>query len=90
MAEAEQVQQWLLITARMMVDHPDDVRVELIGTSERIALMLHVHPSDVGKMIGKAGRTGRALRTIGGAITQASSKWFTLDIADDDKQVHRD
>jgi uncharacterized protein len=85
MAEAEHVQQWVLITARMMVGHPDDVKVELIRSDERIALRLYVHPSDVGKIIGKAGRTGRALRTIGGAITQRSGKWFTLDIVDDDK-----
>jgi len=87
MAEAEHVQQWVLITARMMVNHPNDVKVEMLGISDRIALRLHVHPSDVGKIIGKAGRTGRALRTIGGAITQGSGKWFTLDIADDDKMA---
>ena len=87
MAEAEHIQQWLLITARMMVEHPDDVRVELVGNGERVACRLHVHPSDGGKMIGKAGRTGRALRTVGGAITQASRKWFTLDISESDRQM---
>lgn len=70
----------------MMVDHPDAVKVELLGTGERIALRLHVHPSDVGKVIGKQGRTGRALRIIGGAIAMTMNEsWFTLDIAGDDK-----
>lgn len=69
----------------MMTDHPENVRVELIGIGERIQLRLHVHPSDVGKTIGKQGRTGRALRTIGGAIAMTTGKWFILDIADCDK-----
>lgn len=86
MADEERLQRWVLETARMMADHPDAVSVEIRGTGERIALRLHVHPSDIGKMIGKQGRTGRALRTIGGAIAMTMSEsWFTLDIADDNR-----
>ncbi|HWH59056.1 MAG TPA: KH domain-containing protein [Terriglobales bacterium] len=85
MANAERLQQWVLETAQLMADHPEAVRVELLGVPERVALRLHVHPSDVGKMIGKQGRTGRALRTIGGAIAMADGKWFTLDIANSDQ-----
>jgi uncharacterized protein len=85
MTDAEQVQQWLLQTVRLMVDRPDDVKVELIRDGERLMFRLHVHSSEVGKMIGKQGRTGRALRTIGGTITAARGKWFNLDIADDSR-----
>ena len=85
MADVERVQRWVLETAQLMADHPDAVRVDVVGIGDRIVLRLHVHPSDVGKMIGRQGRTGRALRTIGAAITQVSGKWFTLDIAEEDR-----
>ena len=85
MADAERLNRWVLETAQMMADHPDAVRVETVGVGERIVLRLQVHPSDVGKMIGRQGRTGRALRTIGGSIAMADGKWFTLDIVDTDK-----
>lgn len=71
----------------MLANHPDGVTVEIVAVGERIVLRLHVHPSDIGKMIGKQGRTGRALRTIGGAIAMATGKWFALDIADSDPET---
>jgi len=85
MADVERVQQWVLNTAQLMADYPDAIRVEVLEVGERIVLRLHVHRSDVGKMIGRQGRTGRSLRTIGSAITQVSGKWFTLDIVETDK-----
>ncbi len=73
----------------MMVDHPEDVKVDLLGAGERIVLRLHVHPSDVGKVIGRQGRTSRALRTIGGAIAMTMSEaFFTLDIEESDRIGH--
>jgi predicted RNA-binding protein YlqC (UPF0109 family) len=68
-----------------MVDNPDEVRVEVVGTGERIVLRLHVHPSDVGKVIGRQGRTGRALRIIGGAMAATMETRLTIDIAEDEK-----
>jgi len=89
MPNAERLQRWVLETARMIVDHPDDVRVDLLGTGERIVLRLHVHPSDVGKVIGKQGRTSRSLRVIGGAIAMTMSEaFFTLDIEESDRIDH--
>jgi uncharacterized protein len=85
MTDAERVQQWLLDTVRMMVDQPDAVSVELVGTGDQQTFRLDVHPSEIGRIIGKEGRTGRALRTILGAITVASGKRFGLDIAEHDK-----
>jgi len=62
-----------------MADHPDDVRVEVISSD---ALRLTVHASDIGKMIGKQGRTARSLRTILGAIGMAHGTRYSLDIVE--------
>ena len=53
---------------RGIVDHPDDVRVELVTTRRGRTLELHVNPDDLGKVIGRAGRTAKALRTVIGAL----------------------
>jgi predicted RNA-binding protein YlqC (UPF0109 family) len=80
MTEQERIQQWLLETVRLMVDRPDDVKVQPTGTGDSISLRVSVHPSDIGKMIGKTGRTARSLRTIGTAIAMAHRTRFALDI----------
>ena len=49
---------------RGIVDNPDDVRVELVTTRRGRTLELHVNPDDLGKVIGRGGRTATALRTV--------------------------
>lgn len=50
--------------ARELVDHPDDVRVEVADDDRGMTLHLFVHSDDVGKVIGRHGRTAKALRTL--------------------------
>lgn len=57
--------------AQSLVDRPGDVRVRTIESEHTLILELHVAKSDVGKVIGKQGRTAQALRILVGA---ASSK----------------
>ena len=49
---------------RGIVDNPDEVRVELLTTRRGRTLEVHVHPDDLGKVIGRNGRTATALRTV--------------------------
>ena len=49
-----------------IVDHPDDVRVNSHGLRRGRVLEVRVHPDDLGKVIGRGGRTARALRTVSG------------------------
>ncbi|MGH3943603.1 MAG: RNA-binding protein, partial [Pseudonocardiaceae bacterium] len=49
---------------RGIVDNPDDVRVQLVTTRRGRTLEVHVHPEDLGKVIGRGGRTATALRTV--------------------------
>lgn len=56
---------------RGLVDHPDDVRVDVTEDDDSILYELTVHPDDVGKVIGKGGRIIKAVRTV---VTSASAR----------------
>lgn len=49
---------------RSLVDHPDDVKVHVIEGEKTMVLELRVHPNDMGQIIGKNGRTAKAVRTL--------------------------
>jgi len=69
--------------ARSLVDHPDDVQVRVVEGSQAIVLELRVHPEDLGKVIGRQGRTAKALRTLLGAGGMKVHKRYTLEIIED-------
>lgn len=52
-----------------IVAHPEEVRVELRQRNRGQVLEVRVHPEDLGKVIGRSGRTARALRTVTGALS---------------------
>ena len=58
------VKELLELMAKALVDRPDDVEVSEVDEESETVLELRVDPSDVGKVIGKQGRTVRALRTV--------------------------
>jgi predicted RNA-binding protein YlqC (UPF0109 family) len=66
--------------AKVLVDYPDQVRVRAIEGEEVIVLELRVHPSDLGKVIGRQGRTALAMRTILGAAGMKLRKRVKLEI----------
>lgn len=68
--------------ARALVDQPDEVSVEQIDGEESIILELRVAPGDIGKVIGKQGRTARALRTLLGSSGRKQGKRFVLEIVE--------
>ncbi|MDQ1629092.1 MAG: uncharacterized protein QOI54_2836 [Actinomycetota bacterium] len=53
---------------RGIVDHPDDVQVRDRNNRRGRILEVRVHPEDLGKVIGRGGRTAKALRTVIGAL----------------------
>jgi hypothetical protein len=73
--------------AQALVDDPDAVRVEAVMDQDIAVLRLEVAPSDVGKVIGKQGRTARSLRTILGAASMKHHRRFALDIVEADEHV---
>jgi predicted RNA-binding protein YlqC (UPF0109 family) len=70
--------------ARALVDEPDAVEVEAVSRDENTVLRLKVAPQDVGKVIGKQGRTARSVRTILGAVSMKVHHRYTLDILEEE------
>ena len=69
--------------AKALVDRPDDVQVNTVDGSQVTVLELRVHPEDLGKVIGRQGRTAKAIRTLLGAAGMKLHKRFTLEILED-------
>lgn len=74
------MKEMLIMIAKSLVDNPDAVKVEEIGGEQTTVLELRVAPDDLGKIIGKQGRTARAMRTILGAAGKKLNKRFVLEI----------
>ena len=70
--------------AKALVDEPEAVQVEAIKEGDSTLLRLRVAPGDIGKVIGKQGRTARSLRTILGAASMKLQHRFGLDIVESD------
>jgi predicted RNA-binding protein YlqC (UPF0109 family) len=68
--------------AKSLVDHPDDVRTRFRERDDQTVIELEVAPEDLGKIIGRQGRTARAIRTLLTAAGQKSRRRYTLDIVD--------
>jgi len=68
--------------AKSLVDHPDEVQVRSRGRDQQTVLELEVAPADLGKVIGRQGRTARALRTLLSAASQKGRRRYSLDILD--------
>jgi len=68
--------------AQYLVDDPEQVKVEEIEGSHSSVLELKVAQEDLGKVIGKKGRTAHAMRTILGAMSGKVKKRIVLEIID--------
>jgi predicted RNA-binding protein YlqC (UPF0109 family) len=68
--------------AQALVDNPEQVSLREITGEHTIIIELKVAKEDIGKVIGKQGRTAQALRTISNAISGKEKKRITLEILD--------
>jgi len=68
--------------ARALVDKPEDVMVTAIEGNQATVLELKVAKEDIGKVIGKQGRTARSLRTIIGAASAKERRRVVLEIVE--------
>ncbi|GAA3959309.1 RNA-binding protein [Gordonia caeni] len=67
---------------RGIVANPDEVRVELITGRRGRMIEVHVNPEDLGKVIGRNGRTATALRTL---VAGVGGRGMRVDIVDTDR-----
>jgi predicted RNA-binding protein YlqC (UPF0109 family) len=72
---------------RGLVPNPDDVRVREYDRGRGRTLEVRVHPEDIGKVIGRQGRTASALRTVIGAL--AGREQIRIDFVDVDRRPNR-
>ncbi len=76
------MQEFLEFVARRLVQNPDDVTVLREDKDEKIIFRLQVAEQDIGKVIGRNGRTAQALRILLAAVAAREGKRAILEIAD--------
>ncbi len=68
---------------RGIVDHPDDVAIAVVPGRRGETLQVRVNPEDLGRVIGRGGRTARALRTVMEALADGTD--VRVDVVDVDR-----
>lgn len=79
----DDMQELITQIARALVDLPSEVIVQEVNREGGTVLRLQVAPSDVGKVIGKQGRTARSMRTILAAVSMKHHHRYTLEVLEE-------
>lgn len=79
-------QQWLTDTVRGLVDDHTECAVTSVPTADGATFLVTGPPAELGRIIGRAGRNARALRTLLHARSMRDGIRYTLDIDDNQKQ----
>lgn len=81
-AQATGVRAVVEVLARALTDRPDDVHVKESEQKGGTVIELYVGPGELGRVIGKQGRTAAALRTLAASAGEKEGKTVTLEIRD--------
>ncbi|HET7290629.1 MAG TPA: KH domain-containing protein [Thermodesulfobacteriota bacterium] len=76
----EKLHELVTFIAKSLVDSPDKVEVREVAGEQTAVLELKVAPEDLGKIIGKQGKTAKAIRTILGAAAAKMKRRAVLEI----------
>ena len=68
--------------SKRLVDNPDEVKVKIVASTTTIVIELHVAKEDLGKVIGKEGKTAKAIRTLLNAASAKDNKRVILEIVE--------
>ena len=74
------MKEFIEFIARNLVDDPDSVRVDETAEDNKVTLKLHVSKNDLGKVIGKQGKTAKSMRTLLTAVAAKHNKSGHLEI----------
>ena len=80
MSDAVGVRAAVEVLAKVLTDRPDAVRVTESQRKEMTIIELFVAPDDLGKVLGRQGRTAAALRTLAATAGEREGKTVTLEI----------
>ena len=78
-----QIEQLIHTIVEPLVDHPEELKIELGESEDFMEYNLILHPDDVGRIIGKKGRVIRAIRTIIYSVRNRDEKRARITIVDD-------
>jgi predicted RNA-binding protein YlqC (UPF0109 family) len=78
----ERVLEFVSYVVVNLVDHPEDVTVDLVRRQDRDIYQVRVHGDDLGKVIGKGGQTARALRVMLTALSARTDQRIGLEIVE--------
>ncbi len=78
----ERVLEFLSFVMVNLVEHPEDVKIDLVRRDDRDVYKVRVHEEDLGKVIGKGGQTARALRVMLTALSSRTDQRIGLDIVE--------
>jgi predicted RNA-binding protein YlqC (UPF0109 family) len=73
---------WVEAMAKDLVDHPETVEVRLVEEDDGDVFELSVEPDEMGRVIGRQGRTAQALRTLMGVAGARHGRDYELEILD--------
>jgi len=82
------VKELVELIAKVLVDNPDNVQVSQLDGEQSSIIELKVAQEDIGKVIGKQGRTAQAIRIILGAAGMKLKKRFNLEIIEKGERPH--
>ena len=74
------MKEFIEFIAKSLVDDPESVRVDEATEENRVTLKLHVSKTDIGKVIGKQGKTAKSMRTLFTAVAAKHNKSGHLEI----------
>lgn len=77
------MKEFIEFIVKNLVDDPNSVRVDETAEKSKVVLRLHVAQNDLGKVIGKQGKTARAMRILLTAVAAKHNKSGHLEIEDD-------
>ena len=72
----------LELVAKKLVEHPEDMSIRVVESEDGACYELRVHPDDMGKVIGRSGRTAKAIRTVLSAAASKTGARVTLQIVE--------
>ena len=74
------MQEFIAYLIKNLVDRPDDVEIKLFDGEKSTVIEIHAHTSDIAKLVGRQGRTIKALRTIVMTVAARVGRKVRLEI----------
>jgi hypothetical protein len=76
------MQELIEYVVKTLVDHPEEIRISVIEGERTIVFELRCHPDDVGKVIGKSGKTVGAIRVLLSTVAARQNRRAMLEVVE--------